>query len=90
MYSTFFFNDDEASVPFLVTHTGYNYASKKINYLNNIKLFFKKELKIEKDDDDNDVKPPGTAVENLTLTTFKDFMDNLNHLFIDKLFWWID
>lgn len=90
VYSTFFFNDNESDVPFLIQNPGFNYASKKINYLNNIKVFFKKELKIETDEADNQTRPSDKVAENLTLTTFKDFMDNLNHLFIDKLFWWVD
>lgn len=90
VYSTFFFNDNESDVPFLIQNPGFNYASKKINYLNNIKVFFKKELKIETDEADNQTRPSDKVAENLTLTTFRDFMDNLNHLFIDKLFWWVD
>lgn len=91
--STFFWNDDEVAsgIKRLESFPGTNYVlvSEEPNYLNYLRVFFKKILKTDTNDN-GEVTSASSVSENLTVTAWKDFFENLNNLFNNKLFWWVD
>jgi hypothetical protein len=91
VYSTFLWNDDESDMSYYENkNTGMNYVSGKDNFLNNIKVFFKKDLKTNTDEDDNEVGINPKTRDYLALTTFRESFENFNGLFRNQLFWWLD
>lgn len=78
--STFFFNDLEEELEVLKGTTGYNYVTGSKNYLNNLKLFFTRDLTSPGDDE----------VEAYPRFTLRSILEDLNKVFVNKLTWFID
>jgi len=78
--STFFFNDLEEELEVLNNTNGFNYVTGAKNYLNNIKLFFTKDLVIPSDDE----------VGAYPVFTLRSILEDLNKVFVNKLTWFID
>lgn len=78
--STFFFNDFEEEISLLNGTTGFNYVTGKLNFLNNCRVFFTKDL----------VQLAEGEKPEVPRYTFQDILQDLNKTFADKLIWFID
>ena len=83
VYSTFFFNDNEASLPILANRIGegLNYVNMSDNYLNQCRIFFTKDLITDLDTTDTD---------NFPKITLKDTLEDLVRLFKNNIYWYMD
>lgn len=78
--STFFCNDFEETIPYLKNTTGVNYVTGLKNHLNNIRLFFTRDLLPS---DDN-------VIKKIPKYTIDSVFNDLNKLFLNTLFWFVD
>lgn len=78
--STFFFNDYEEELEILSNTSGFNYVNGKKNFLNNLKLFFTRDLL------DLDSNEKG----NMPIINFENTLNDLNRIFGNTLMWFID
>jgi len=78
--STFFFNDFENEISLLNGTTGFNYVTGEKNYLNNLRLFFTRDL-LALDSKD---------VRDTPKYSLKSLLDEFNTVFVNSLMWFVD
>ena len=78
--STFFFNDFEDQIPYLKNTTGINYVTGEKNHLNNVRLFFTRDLLPSEDN----------VIKKIPKYTINDIFNDLNKLFCGTLIWFVD
>ncbi len=83
VFSTFFFNDLEAELPILADRIGegLNYVTMSENYLNDTAFFFTRDFIPDLDPADTSSFPD---------VTLKKFLEDLNKLFKNNLYWFVD
>ena len=79
--STFFFNDNEGDLDIFDEYSGYNYVTLSPNYLNNARIAFTRDIQSAIKINDISIVPKATL---------KDTLSDLNIIFGDKLYWFID